>query len=139
MSRKYGQKGYMSGSEETKPRPIKKASDGARTVRSPTMPGFREVFRCALCGTSIRVQIGVTEESQCPKCKSDLHSCKNCLHFDPSRHLECTQAIPARIVKKDLRNACALFTVRKSVEKEASESLSKIEDARAAFDRLFRK
>src|SRR6266849_9407803 len=108
MSRKYRQKGYMSESEERKPQPRagKGPNDISRDVRSPVMPGFREVFRCALCGTAIPAQMGVTAESQCPKCKADLHTCKNCVYFDPSQRFECLQTILERIVKKDLRNQC---------------------------------
>ena len=140
MSRKYRQRGYDDSSTERKPaRPARGPNDVSRDVRSPVMPGFREVFRCALCGTAIPLRIGVTAESQCPKCKADLHTCKNCAHFDPGQRFECTQTILERIVKKDVRNACALFAARRQVEKEASESLSKVEDARAAFERLFKK
>lgn len=140
MSRKYSQKGYMKDSDERRPsRPSKSPNDISRDVRSPRMPSFREVFRCALCSTSVPVQIGITAESQCPKCKADLRSCKNCVHFDPSQRFECTQSIPEHIAKKDLRNQCTFFLVRKRVEKESSESLSKVEDARAAFERLFKK
>lgn len=140
MSRKYGQRGYMDDSEERKPRSTKKGPNAiSKDVRSPVMPGFREVFRCALCGTAIPFQVGVNYESQCPKCKADLHTCKNCIHFDPSQRFECTRPIPERIVKKDLRNQCTFFAVKKGVERESSESLSKKEDARAAFERLFKK
>lgn len=136
MSRKYKQRGYMDDSaHESKPQPSRTSKD----VKSPRMPAFREVFRCAMCGTVIPTVLEISVESQCPKCKADLHSCKNCVHFDPASRFECTEPILERIPKKDLRNQCTYFTLRRAVERETSTSGSKIEDARKAFESLFKK
>src|SRR5215813_9049371 len=91
--------------------------------------------------------IDIQYESQCPKCKADLHSCKNCRHFDTSAQFECTQPIPERITKKDLRNKCEFFIARTSIERETRDpggnggqvSIVKPSDARSAFDNLFKK
>jgi hypothetical protein len=139
MSRKYKQRGYMSDEQQPKSRPAKGPSQISKDVRSPMMPGFREVFRCAMCGTAIPAIMAITYTSQCSKCQADLHTCKNCFHFDPGSRFECTQPIPERIVKKNARNECRYFEMRKIVERESSESTSKPEDARAAFERLFKK
>ncbi len=114
------------------------------------MPGFQEVFRCSLCGTIVPPSLQINNESQCPKCKADLHSCKNCRHFDTGAQFQCTQTIPERITKKDLRNRCELFMVRASIERETRDSgggntghsqVSPVNpsDARSAFDNLFKK
>jgi hypothetical protein len=76
---------------------------------------------------------------QCPKCGFDLHACKQCEHFDPSSRFECNQPIPARISPKDKRNDCALYSIRVMVEKETSSKANqRPNDARAAFDNLFK-
>ena len=112
------------------------------------MPGFQEVLRCSLCGTIVPPPVDIQYESQCPKCKADLHSCKNCRHFDTSAQFECTQPIPVRITKKDLRNKCEFFMARTSIERETRDSgggtnghttVTKPSDARSAFDNLFKK
>jgi hypothetical protein len=103
------------------------------------MPDMREVFRCAMCGTAVPVHFGITTDSQCQKCHSDLHICKNCIYFDPRSRFECTKPITERVPRKDLRNQCASFEARKSVERETTTAVGKIDDPRAAFDRLFRK
>ena len=111
------------------------------------MPGFQEVLRCALCGKIVPPPVEIQYESQCPKCKADLHSCKNCRHFDTGAQFECTQPIPERITKKDLRNRCTFFMARTSIERETRESggtnnqpaPTKPSDARSAFDNLFKK
>jgi hypothetical protein len=106
---------------------------------SPTMLDVRQVFRCAMCGAMIPAQIGITIGSQCSKCRADLHTCKNCVHFDPGSPYECTEPVQARIARKDLGNECEFFEARKTVERETTTAPSSIKDPRAAFDRLFKK
>ena len=159
MDRKYGQRGYMHDDDRDREREAKKprekpkgAPRGARSSengpRAMKMPGFQEVLRCALCGKIVPPPVEITFESQCPKCKSDLRSCKNCRHFDTAVQFECTEAIPERITKKDLRNNCEFFTARMSIERETRDSggggvkaagPTKPSDARSAFDNLFKK
>lgn len=82
----------------------------------------------------------VTFSSKCTKCGSDLHCCKNCVHFDPGSRFECTQSIPERISPKDRANQCEFFEIKTTVEKitgSASEPKS-ADDARQAFDDLFK-
>ena len=111
------------------------------------MPGFQEVLRCSLCGTIVPPPVDIHLDSKCPKCKADLRSCKNCRHFDTAARFECTQEIPERITKKDLRNKCEFFMARTSIERETRDSgggtsggpTIKPSDARSAFDNLFKK
>lgn len=157
MERKYNQRGYQdTGRErvEREPeRPREKPKGGPRgskareAPRPIHMPGFQDVLRCALCGAIVPPPVEIHHDSQCPKCKADLHSCKNCRHFDTAQRFECTQEIPERIMKKDLRNTCSFFTPRTSVERETRDSgganshppPSNPSDARSAFDNLFKK
>ena len=95
--------------------------------------------------------VEIIYESQCPKCKADLRCCKNCGHFDTAAQFECTQRIPERITKKDIRNNCEFFVARVSIERETRDSgggnkgpapsvkASDASDARNAFDNLFKK
>ena len=160
MERKYGQRGYFEDDRERdrereKPRERPKGgprgSKAREAPRAMKMPGFQEVLRCSMCGTIVPPPVEIQHESQCPKCKADLHSCKNCRHFDTSARLECTQPITERIGKKDLRNRCGFFMARASIERETRDSggsgsgqpsnpsPTKPSDARSAFDNLFKK
>ena len=157
MERKYGQRGYQDGDRERgererekpreKPKGGPRGSKAREAPRLMKMPGFQEVLRCALCGTIVPPPVDIAYESQCLKCKADLHSCKNCRHFDTSAQFECTQNIPERITKKDLRNKCGFFMARTSIERETRDSGGgnnqvspvKPSDARSAFDNLFKK
>jgi hypothetical protein len=159
MERKYGQRGYQDTDRERgtkeQERPREKPKGGPRgskareAPRPMKMPGFQEVLRCSLCGTMVPTSAEIGFESQCPKCKADLHSCKNCRHFDTAAQFECTQPIRERITKKDLRNHCEFFTSRTSIERETRDSggggngghvsPTNPTDARNAFDNLFKK
>jgi hypothetical protein len=137
MDRKYKQRGYMSEEKEQRPRP---APAQKTDVRAPRMPAFREVTRCSLCGTPIRLELdGISESSQCPKCNSDLRTCKNCLNFDPGARFQCRKPVTQRIAKKDVRNSCELFEPRKTVERETTTATVDTRDPRSAFDQLFKK
>ncbi len=110
--------------------------------RSPQMPGTRTVSRCAQCGTLLRAlvdQVVIDQSAQCPQCGFALHSCKQCTHFDPGSRFECRQPIAQRVAQKDANNACEFYAVRVTLEKETSVSAARPEDARAAFERLFKK
>jgi hypothetical protein len=136
MDRKYKQRGYQDEEKEQRP---KTATPQKSDVRSPKMPAFREVTRCALCGTQINIEVGgIAVDAECPKCHSDLHTCKNCVSFDPGARFQCRKPITERIPKKDMRNECQLFEPRKTIERETTAAPASSKDPRAAFDKLFK-
>jgi hypothetical protein len=136
MDRKYKQRGYQQDdSQEQRSRPAPQRND----IRAPKMPAFREVTRCNLCGQMINIEVGgIAVDQQCPKCNSDLHTCKNCVSFDPGARFQCRKPITERVVKKDERNACAVFEPRKTIERETTTATSSVKDPRSAFDKLFK-
>ena len=83
--------------------------------------------------------------AKCPKCGFELHSCRQCTYFDTSSRFECSQPIAERIPRKDERNQCTFYSMRVRVEKETSTPVapssapSRPEDARKAFENLFKK
>ena len=78
--RKYRQRGYQDDSGDREPRqsPNKPRRDGKprsvinREHRTPNMPGFHDVMRCARCGQTLRREISA--EMKCPSCGSALHT-----------------------------------------------------------------
>jgi hypothetical protein len=128
-----------------RPERLPGAPAGARRISSegaknPNMPGFRQVARCARCGTLVDAQI--FSRSKCPKCQQDLWSCVQCVSFDPAARFECAQVILARISPKDGANECTLYASRTSWERETSsaqsQKLSEPSGAKKAFDDLFK-
>ena len=153
--RKYRQRGYQDdgqkraktqGTPPSVPKPpadrletrADKAERKAFEGRAPSVPGFREVVRCARCGNVMTE--AVAADSRCKRCGADLHSCAQCESFDAGRRFECTQTIPARISPKDARNSCELFSTRVTVERETHSQVQADapNSAKKAFDDLFK-
>src|SRR4051812_22323051 len=97
------------------------------------------VFRCKHCGERVLDLDGVGVESVCRKCGASLHACSQCVHFDSSARWECAQKIPARIVSKKAGNTCELFAPAKTFDLTGSRAVATPDDARSAFDALFKK
>ena len=134
--RKYRQRGYMEGDRESEQRPKQQAKPSEREgPRSPRMMAFGEKVKCATCGATIPASIRI--DSTCPKCKADLHTCRQCTYFDPGARFECRKPITARLANKGARNNCELFAPRTVVERETSSGTPT--DARQAFANLFKK
>ena len=136
--RKYNQRGYMqSDREPQRPKsqsPLSKPQD-REGPRSPRKMAFGEASKCTACGA--KALSNITVDSICPKCNADLHSCRQCRHFDPGARFECNKTILARIVNKHARNTCELFAARIVVERETSSGPPT--NARDAFAKLFKK
>ncbi len=140
--RKYRQRGYQDDSSRdrhpagpTGPRP-REARDPRlpRDPRAPNVPGYRDVFRCARCGSL--ESIDVQPDSRCSKCGTDLQACSQCSSFDPGARFECREPIKARVTPKDARNECRLFSPRVQVERQTGSTAPA--SARKAFDDLFK-
>lgn len=143
--RKYRQRGYQDDDRKQEPRPAAPrparepgAPAGARRIsqegpKNINMPGFREVLRCSQCGTLVSQAVG--HDSKCLRCGTDLHSCAQCVSFDPGSRFECMQPLTARVSPKNVRNTCTHFASRTAVERETTTP--KTDTARKAFDDLF--
>jgi len=160
--RKYRQHGYQdSGREssengrrrEDRPRP-----QGPRPpidVTGPRLPRLVQAVTAARCyNCSATLPADVDFRGNCPKCGTALHCCKQCAHFEPSTRFQCLKPIPVRIALKDKANTCALFNPRVTVAREGTNNgmsapppqtqmgppaPRNADDARSAFDRLFKK
>src|SRR5215467_5770345 len=135
--RKYRQRGYQDSGKKAEKKLEKAAprKDNTFGPRPLNMPGTRAVSRCAQCGTLLQNLAG--SAGQCPKCGFELHSCKQCEHFDPSSRFECNQPIPERISPKDKRNDCSFFAIRVMLEKETSSTPASDPTTRARRSRIF--
>ena len=146
--RRYKQRGYQE-SDQRSSRPSAGMTPEGRRV--PVITAYKEAVRCAECGQDLTTAFEIEMESKCPKCGTDLHTCRNCKHFDTASRFECTQSLKERIPKKAAANRCLLFTGRTIVVKELSQAAqspsggtggavaSRPDDARAALERLFKK
>ena len=145
--RQYRQRGYQDDDRDRAPReraPTPRGDGKPRSVinrehRTPNMPGFHDVIRCARCGRTLGAAIGA--DSRCPACGSDLHTCAQCASFDSGSRFECRQPVKARVSPKDARNRCAYFEPCVTVERQTHSDRAAPTgpgNARQAFDDLFK-
>ena len=132
--RKYRQPGYRN-QRGAEPRPSRPPADDQ--PRSGGMLASHTVSRCGACGAVLPVATATLE--QCPNCRAPLHACRQCSHFDPGQRFECAQPIAERVGDKNARNACASFSLRVTVEQDASPDSTRPSDILRAFDNLFKK
>jgi hypothetical protein len=158
--RKYRQHGYMDSDRDRAPsqrpgdRP--KPPQGPRSLQDPNGPRLPRLVqsvtasRCFSCSTTLPQ--GTDFKGLCPKCGAELHCCKQCAHFEPSTRFQCVKPIKERIPVKDKANECELFSPRVTVMRDAApqtaapvnnaaavKDVRTPNDARAAFDNLFKK
>lgn len=145
--RKYRQRGYQDEPREPRERKPEQAKKEYTPRGQPpiapktfSMPGFRDVVKCARCGAELTIATAWGATGQCPRCQADLHSCAQCAHFDTGSALECQRPIVARISPKDARNECTHFEPRTTVEREtkSAPAASGTSSAKKAFDDLFK-
>ncbi len=157
MERKYRHRGYedrdrdrdgRDKNHDRRPPEAPRPKQDLLGPRTPRMVGTVMRARCSNCGAVLAP--GFDPTGKCPRCQSELHCCKQCVHFDTGRQFECTQPIPERIAKKDAKNECTFFEMRMNVEKDTSPvtyasnaavtaSPARPNDARKAFEDLFKK
>lgn len=158
--RKYKQRGYMesyNGDSRREDRPKAPGPKPPLDVTGPRLPRLVQTVtasRCYNCSTTLPQDIDF--RGTCPKCNAELHCCKQCAYFEPSTRFQCLKPVPARIPMKDKANDCALFSPRVTVARDAASGAGpsgpaqrpaaplldeprNANDARLAFDRLFKK
>ena len=160
--RKYRQNGYLDSERNSNgngygDRPFK-PSQGPKPpidITGPRLPRLVQAVtasRCYNCATALPPDTSFT--ANCPKCGVALHCCKQCAHFEPSTRFQCLKPIPVRIAAKDQLNECAMFSPRVTVARDSATPMAQpragvpeapiapprnADDARSAFDKLFKK
>jgi len=138
MDRKYRQRGYQETDRDrkAKPPPRPKGTGGRVETR------FHLVTRCNNCAAEIQVTDQIRVDDKCRSCGTDLHTCRNCLHFDPAARNECNKPVEARVANKATNNFCHFFDPKILVEKQGSgvAPVTRTENShRQAFLDLFKK
>jgi len=138
MSRKYHQSGYMDSERdrERKPKPPPRPKGAGGRVETK----FHLITRCNNCASEIQVVDEIRVTDKCKNCDTDLHTCRNCLNFDPAARNECNKPVEVRVTNKSMNNFCHLFEPKTLVEKQGSGEAPKVENShRQAFFDLFKK
>jgi hypothetical protein len=120
MVRKYRQSGYMDSDRDNKPGSYPRPEKSEFRVSGRVETKFNLVTRCNNCAAEIQVTGQIQSTDRCRVCGDDLHSCRNCLNFDPSARSECVKPIQARVSTKNKNNLCTFFEARVLIEKQGS-------------------
>ena len=142
MTRKYSQSGYMDSDRDKKQ--VSRPENNEFKVSSRVETKFNLVTRCNNCAAEIQVDGGIQVISRCKNCGNDLHSCRNCLNFDPAARSECMKPVESRVANKNRNNFCSFFEAKVLIEKQGSgaapvaASGSPIDPHRQAFFDLFK-
>jgi len=92
---------------------------------------------CQACQTEIPLAAGesVGFRDVCDRCRSDLHICLNCSHYDTTAYNECRESSAERMLDKDRANRCEYFRPTDHVGEAGEER----EDAITNLENLFKK
>lgn len=96
---------------------------------------------CHNCGRDIKVIAKVMRTDECPHCNADMHCCKNCRFFDPGKNNQCSETQAEWVRDKLKANFCDYFEANKRVPltTRGGSAEPRKDDARTAFDKLFKK
>ena len=90
---------------------------------------------CFNCSAKMNFTGLVGRRDECSQCRSDVHVCKNCEHYDPKSYNECRETSAEVVREKDRANFCDFFTPRKG----GLGGVDKAAALRAAAEALFKK
>lgn len=96
---------------------------------------MKSVF-CFTCQTEITVIEKVGRREECPKCRADVHVCKNCAFYDAKVYNECKETQAEVVREKDRSNHCDYFSPRQGKMGEVKDPA---EALREAAEALFKK
>lgn len=97
-------------------------------------------FHCWKCGASISLPAGarVGTRDTCPRCSADLHSCRNCKFYDPSKNNQCSEPQAEWVRDKEAANYCDYYRPNPTLLARGAGSASPVESAKKKFDSLFK-
>lgn len=106
-------------------------------TRARLWPTVARVY-CAGCGAAVELAAGerVGFRDACPRCRADLHSCRNCRHHDPGARNQCREPASDPVADRERANRCDWFAAAEGTPRGAAPAR---DSARSALDALFRK
>jgi len=91
---------------------------------------------CWKCGKQIIIQEPIPRDAECPFCHADIHSCKNCVFYEPGSHYDCHETVDELVVDKEHANFCDAFSLNKVSSKNGAVQ-NKAAEAKKSLEKLF--
>jgi DNA-directed RNA polymerase subunit RPC12/RpoP len=148
MNRKYRQAGYQESDREERDRrrppqrrPLTQEEKiQRRSLRHAIDREANEVVRCHNCGRTVSDLTTVAFDTACPHCRSALHCCRACRHFDTSARWQCRTDVSEAIGDKLKPNTCAKYEPQLVLDVTGRRTNSaRSNDPRAQFESLFKR
>ncbi|OGQ90913.1 MAG: hypothetical protein A2289_26885 [Deltaproteobacteria bacterium RIFOXYA12_FULL_58_15] len=92
-------------------------------------------FSCWSCRQETEMEDKVMRDNECPHCRLDMRSCKNCQYYDPGAHNDCRETIAEYVPEKERANFCGMWTAFQG-ERDPGEDINA---AKAKLEALFKK
>ena len=94
-------------------------------------------MRCHACQTEVSIPSGggVGFRDECDACRTDLHVCLNCAHYDPGAYNHCREPGAERVLDAARANRCDWF--RPGGVGTDAEAASERDAALSELERLF--
>ena len=95
-------------------------------------------LQCWKCGSDLAaLSLPLSRRDECPKCRAELHVCRMCVEFDPTRAQQCREPTVEEVRDKQHANFCDFFVPRPGAY--APPALAEAQRARSELDKLFGK
>ena len=98
------------------------------------------MWRCHYCREPLSQEVQ-RKNRLCPNCGSDLHCCRNCVHYDEKTAGGCREPHGPWVADRATQNDCEYFEFRAEGAQDnlgAPDSTTEAEQAKQAFRALFR-
>ena len=95
-------------------------------------------FSCWKCGEVLELPPAgrVGSREACPQCDADLHCCRNCRFYDPTKNNQCSETQAEWVRDKEAGNYCDYFSPNPVLS--ASTRSSSTENTKKKFNSLFK-
>lgn len=98
------------------------------------------MWQCHYCRLALSLEVQ-RKNRLCPNCGSDIHCCKNCIHYDESLSSKCREPNSPWVSDRHTQNNCAFFEHKPSAQPTntvPTDADNEAERAKEAFRALFR-
>ena len=92
-------------------------------------------FTCWSCRQTTLMEDKVKRSDECPHCRMDMRSCKNCQYFEPGAHNQCVETISEYVPEKERGNFCGMYKAFQGTRAPAEDVVK----AKAKLEALFKK